>query len=52
MGNPLVRFWEGPGGNRRYGRDIVAPLRKLAANREHKRRPAALEVPGLLDNDT
>ncbi len=35
---PVLR---GAGVQLKYGRDIVAPPRKQAANREHKRRPVA-----------
>ncbi len=35
---PVLR---GAGVQLEYGRDIVAPPRKQAANREHKRRPVA-----------
>jgi hypothetical protein len=45
MGNPLVRFWEGPGHNRRYGCNIVAPPGNQAANRENKPQPAARKAP-------
>jgi hypothetical protein len=41
---------EGPGNNRRYGGDVVAPPGNQAANREDKLQPIAMEGPGLLDN--
>jgi len=49
MGNPLVRFCEGPRHNRRYGWDKAAPPGNHAANGENKLQPAATEVLGLLD---
>jgi hypothetical protein len=45
MGKPLVRFCEGSGYNSGHGRDIVAPPRKQAANRENKLRPKVTGVP-------
>jgi len=42
---------EGPGNNRRYGWDVVAPPGNQAANREDKIQPIAMEGPGLLDNN-
>jgi len=52
MGNPLVRFCEGLGNNRRYGWNIVAPPGNQAVNRENKPEPTATEGPSLLDNST
>ena len=49
MGKPLVRFCEGSGYNSDHGRDTVAPPGNQAANREHKLRPTARGVPGLLE---
>jgi len=40
---------EGPGNNRRYGCDLVAPPGNQAANREYKLQPIATGGPGLLD---
>jgi hypothetical protein len=45
MGNPLVRFCEGPRYNRRYGCDIVAPPGNQAANGENKLQPVAMGGP-------
>ena len=36
---------EGPGNNRRYGCNIVAPPGNQAANRENKPQPAARKAP-------
>ncbi len=43
---PVLR---GAGVQLEYGRDIVAPSRKQAANREHKLRPVALGDSCLLE---
>ena len=43
---PVLR---GAGVQPEYGRDTVAPPRKQAANREHKRRPVALGDSCLLE---
>ncbi len=45
---PVLR---GAGGQPAYGRDTVAPPRKQAANREHKRRPVALGDSCLLEGN-
>jgi len=41
VGKPLVRFCEGQENNCRYGKDLVAPPRKQAENRENKYFPIA-----------
>ncbi len=45
---PVLR---GVGVQLKYGRDIVAPPRKQAANREHKHRPVALGDSCLLEGN-
>jgi len=51
VGKPLVRFCEGQENNCRYGKDLVAPPRKQAANRENKYFPVASGGSCLLEKE-
>jgi hypothetical protein len=51
VGKPLVRFCEGQENNCRYGKDLVAPPRKQAENRENKYFPIASGGSCLLEKD-
>jgi hypothetical protein len=52
MGNPLVRFCEGLGNDRRYGRNIVAPPGNQAETEKTNLGLQPRKVPSLLDNPT